>query len=156
MTDGDAKLALTQMRHDNVELYSAYGMDYDGVWGAPGELGLDLANGFYRSGFGLPVMVNLSTLPLNSVDISDFRGNTNLGYTIPLWREPGRVYHDIGLTLEGGRYLRASPDFYNFEMHSGSGFKNWFRNFATGIGASKAGSGIPYQIFFFGNKDLGG
>ena len=115
-----------------------------------GKLSLKEANQWYRKGGGETLEVDASKVDLNFLNSDDFTiGKTKPVQTLGRSRD-GLVYGNITITYEGNNQFSIKPDFYNFEMHSGGGFKTWFRNVATRVGSWNAGKGTSYKIIFNG------
>ena len=63
------------------------------------------------------------------------------------------VYGSIRVSFISEQCIRSDYDRYDFDMHKG-GVKTKIRNFLTKIGASVAGKGVPFEIRFYGEKEL--
>lgn len=69
-------------------------------------------------------------------------------------RRFSKIYGNITLKRYPNHQVRAYSDTYNFEMHPWTNPLNWGRNIETIIGNKVAGTGIPYDIHFYGAQTL--
>jgi hypothetical protein len=123
---------------------------------ADGKLTLKEANQWYRYGKGVALTVDASKIDLDFINPDDYtegaQGYSNV-QTLFSSRD-GRVYGNIGIRRVSGNQFQIHPDNYGFETHNGSGAQTWIRNQATKIGASYAGEGAPYDIYFRGYNTI--
>ena len=118
--------------------------DYDGY------LTLSEANEWYRNGNGEPLYVDIRKIDLYNLlfSLPDDGPYINL-LTKGLNPIDGLVYGHIELIPQLNGSVKASPDTYDFDMHSDTSFSTRVRNVETFIGSKVAGKGTPYQIQFY-------
>jgi RHS repeat-associated protein len=128
-----------------------------------GQPTLGEANNWYRTGNGIPMVVDPSSYDFSNVDPNRFDPNTNSqSYTFPkfdgiLPSDDFLVNGTVTVKLDkGSQSFTVQPDRYDFDMHSWS--DQSVRNIETIIGnilADPAGNdGVPYQIIFDGSISL--
>lgn len=119
-----------------------------------GYITLDEANDWYRNGNGNTLYADFSKVNLSklhpskagqSFGISLFEYSTSVNDML--------VYGSIRVSFISEQCIRSDYDRYDFDMHKG-GVKTKIRNFLTKIGASVAGKGVPFEIRFYGEKEL--
>ena len=115
---------------------------------------MDEANDWYRNGNGNTLYADFSKVNLSklhpskagqSFGISLFEYSTSVNDML--------VYGSIRVSFISEQCIRSDYDRYDFDMHKG-GVKTKIRNFLTKIGASVAGKGVPFEIRFYGEKEL--
>ncbi len=118
--------------------------DYDGY------LTLSEANEWYRNGNGEPLYVDIRKIGLYDIlfSLPENGAYVNL-LTKGLNPIDGLVYGHIYLKPQQNGSVKANPDTYDFDMHSGTSFLTRVRNVETIIGSIVAGRGTPYQIKFY-------
>lgn len=119
-----------------------------------GYITLDEANEWYRNGNGRTLYADFSKINLSKLSpskevqalgISLFKYSTSVNDML--------VYGSIKVSFISEQCIKSDYDKYDFDMHKG-GFKTKIRNFLTKIGASVAGKGVPFEIRFYGKKEL--
>lgn len=125
--------------------------DYDG------HVTLDEANKWFREGDGKPLFVDLSKMDLSAIGQSDFSKVGERKYFQTLFSsKDGRVYGNIGLTLQSGGKVKGTYDDYDFDIKSYTNQTKMtpaeliIRTAATAIGQMKAGDGQGFRIYFNG------
>jgi RHS repeat-associated protein len=128
--------------------------DYDG------HVTLDEANKWYREGNGQPLFADLSKVDLSAIKQGDFKTDRKVTYFQTLFNsKDGRVYGNIGLSLENGR-ARGTYDTYDFDVKPYTNKTTItpaeliIRNAATQIGNAVAGNGTGYRIYFNGTAPI--
>lgn len=143
------------------EAHQKYYNNYNNLSSRPdwdGIITLDEANNWYRNGGGSPLYADLEKIDMSGIlSLGEkFVGQKrcfNL-LTTSNSLEAGLVYGKITLKRYPNHQVRAYSDTYNFEMHSWKNPLNWGRNVETIIGKMVAGSGVPYNINFYGSQTL--
>ena len=123
-----------------------------------GYITFDEATNWYRYGNGENLYANLGAIDLSGlVSLGEkYVGQAksfNL-LTCSNSLDAGLVYGQITLVRHPNHTVRAYADEYNFEMHPWNNPANWGRNIQTLIGGFVAGTGNPYNIYFYGNQTL--
>jgi len=119
-----------------------------------GKLSPAEANGHWRSGRGVPIVVSASKYNFSRVKRAGFNPATRRQtYTFPRGSRDWRVLGTVTLQENrGGQSFRVLSDTYDFEMHPWG--ESPVRNVAT-IGArALAGEGTSFKIIFLGNIEL--
>ena len=122
-----------------------------------GYLTLEEVNEWYKNGKGKPLFADLSKIDFSGISLKDF-GSKNVKVFNLLHPDffsnlnDALVYGSLTLTLESENAVIASPDRYNFEMHS---FNSIMRNIGTLIGNYVAGLGDPFDIYFYNIGTIG-
>lgn len=115
-----------------------------------GRLTVREANKWYKHGNGQSLIVNADGVDLDFINPDNWSTGQSKSVQTILKSTSGRVYGNLTLKYVGNNKFLISPDIYDFNMHSGSGFKTWFRNQATKIGRFFAGQGQQFKINFSG------
>ena len=129
--------------------------DYDG------HVTLNEANKWFREGNGQPLYVDLAKIDLSAISQSNFSKVGERKYFQTLFNsDDGRVYGNIGLTLQAGGRVKGAYDDYDFDIKRYTNQTKMtpaeliIRNAATGIGHMRAGDGQGYRIHFNGTAPI--
>ncbi len=129
-----------------------------------GALTLDEANEWYRNGKGEALYIDAAKIDLSPVSVNDFSGKSSMYYNFFTdgkgSETTGKVYGTVKLTLLNnhgavfiGNQKNKILDRYDFDIDWSDG--RWIRNIGTHFGEKKAGNGIGYNIFGYGQGKVG-
>ncbi|HOB77668.1 MAG: RHS repeat-associated core domain-containing protein [Bacteroidales bacterium] len=123
-----------------------------------GYLTLNEANEWYRNGNGQPLFVDLSKIDLSNLYSL---GDNYIGeekyinlFFASISTNDALVYGTIKLKRYPNDQVKAYADVYDFNMHNSKNPLNWPRNIEAKIGKAYAGDGNPFNINFYGSKQL--
>jgi len=123
-----------------------------------GYLSLNEANEWYRNGNGQPLFVDLSKIDLSNLYSL---GDNYIGeekyinlFFASISTNDALVYGTIKLKRYPNDQVKAYADVYDFNMHNSKNPLNWPINIEAKIGKAYAGDGNPFNINFYGSKQL--
>ncbi|MDQ1086602.1 FG-GAP-like repeat-containing protein [Siphonobacter sp. SORGH_AS_1065] len=121
-----------------------------------GEITLEEANLWWKVGNGEALNIDAIKVIPYVYDVEFFNDQASRQTVFDPTNRYGRVVGNILLSRENSASTEARilDDFYNFEEHPGTSVLTKLRNWATEIGAQKAGVGKPYFIKFNGTVPI--
>lgn len=135
---------------------SVAGLQHRPDW--DGYITLKEANNWYRNGNGQPLYADLRLINFDGVKTLSIKkeGEEEIVNLIQHSGtvDDGLVYGNIKIKYYSNNRIRAYDDVYDFDMKKWSTPKNAIRNVLTKIGSAVAGNGTPFNIMFYGTKQL--